>query len=585
MHGAGVLSSTAPNYGTPYSRFVRFWTHPYWAFRRGTDKWVYRYRDTDGGYYHTRIDENDPLGEKLDASPKRDSRESAARLGIFHAPGPGRALREDVLGQGAVHVTPVRQASDEERPAEPVSRHARDSRGPQDEARREPGRQGSRDRETRPQEQSIFQLGAKMSERLEAKYGLPHEVKFCRKCIISNQRPNSAIEFTQTREAKKKTINFDENGVCDACPTVERKHKVVDWAEREKQLIELCNKHRSTDGSYDYIVPGSGGKDSFFAAHMLKYKYGMNPLTVTWAPHIYTDWGWKNFQAWIHAGFDNMLSTPNGRVHRLLTRLAIENLLYPFQPFALGQKALAPKLSALHKVPLVFYGEHEAEYGNPTKEADGSRQSAAYFTAQEQRDKLLLGGVAVRELKSGYGLTDNDIEPYLPANPDALEKAGTEVHYLGYYLKWHPQGCYYYAVETRFQPAPERSPGTYSKYNSIDDKLDDFYFYTYFVKFGLGRASYDSSQEIRSGEITREEGVALVKRFDGEFPERFAAEIFRYLSLNKREFPKAFDRFKRPEMTRESFDELCDSFRSPHLWEKTSAGWRLRHAVWHPGHL
>ena len=65
-------------------------------------------------------------------------------------------------------------------------------------------------------------------------------------------------------------------------------------------------------------VPGSGGKDSFYASHILKNKYNMHPLTVTWAPHIYTDWGWKNFQSWIHAGHDNYLMTPNGRVHQLI---------------------------------------------------------------------------------------------------------------------------------------------------------------------------------------------------------------------------------------------------------------------------
>ncbi len=137
--------------------------------------------------------------------------------------------------------------------------------------------------------------------------------------------------------------------------------------ERERALISLCDKYRSRNGAYDCIVPGSGGKDSFYASYLLKYKYGMNPLTVTWAPHIYTDWGWKNFQSWIHAGFDNVLQTPNGRVHRLLTRLAVENLFHPFQPFILGQKQIAPKFSALYGIPLVFYGENEAEYGNPAR--------------------------------------------------------------------------------------------------------------------------------------------------------------------------------------------------------------------------
>ena len=112
------------------------------------------------------------------------------------------------------------------------------------------------------------------------------------------------------------------------------------------------------------------------------------------------------------------------------------------------------------------------------------------------------------------------------------------MHYLGYYLKWHPQSCYYYAVEHGgFQASPERTPGTYSKYNSIDDRIDDFHYYTTYIKFGIGRATYDAAQEIRSGDITREEGVALVKRFDGEFPERFAEEIFRYLSIDDACFP------------------------------------------------
>ena len=101
-------------------------------------------------------------------------------------------------------------------------------------------------------------------------------------------------------------------------------------------------------------MPGSGGKDSIMAAHLLKYKYNMHPLTVTWAPHIYTDWGFHNFEAWIHSGFDNYKLTPNGRVHRLLTRLAIENIFHPFQPFMMGQKTVAPRIAAAFNIPLIF---------------------------------------------------------------------------------------------------------------------------------------------------------------------------------------------------------------------------------------
>jgi N-acetyl sugar amidotransferase len=417
------------------------------------------------------------------------------------------------------------------------------------------------------------------SEALQAKYGLPVQVKFCKRCVISNQRPNSVLEYAHTAASRKETIHFDEEGVCDACRFAEHKRREIDWEERERQLMALCDRFRKNDGSYDCLVPGSGGKDSFYAAHVLKCKYGMHPLTVTWAPHIYTDWGWKNQQAWIHAGFDNYLLTPNGRVHRLLTRLAVEKLFHPFQPFVIGQKAFPPKMALKFGLPLVFYGENEAEYGNPKEEATVAERGWSYFSA-ENESEIHLGGTSLRDLKSRYGLTTNDLEAYLPAGPDELAAFGLQVHYLGYYLKWHPQSCYYYAVEHGgFEASPERTPGTYSKYNSIDDRLDDFHYYTTYIKFGIGRATYDASQEIRSGDITRDEGVALVRRFDGEWPERFADEIFRYLSIGPDEFPVASRMFDRPIMTREHFMQLADEFRSPHLWENNDTEWRLRWQV------
>ncbi|MFM7308685.1 MAG: N-acetyl sugar amidotransferase, partial [Actinomycetota bacterium] len=154
------------------------------------------------------------------------------------------------------------------------------------------------------------------------------------------------------------------------------------------------------------------------------------------------------------------------------------------------------------------------------------------------------------------------------------------VHYLGYYLKWHPQSCYYYAFEHGgFEASPERTPGTYSKYNSIDDRIDDFHYYTTFIKFGIGRATYDAAQEIRSGDIDRDEGVSLVRRFDGEFPQRFKDEIFEYLSIPCSQFPIASRCFEQPMLDDEYFRFLTDRFRSPHIWKLENDGWALRKQV------
>lgn len=412
----------------------------------------------------------------------------------------------------------------------------------------------------------------------EVKYGLPEEITFCKRCVISNQRPSSSLEFKNTAAERKKTINFDEDGICDACRVAEQKED-VDWSLRDKELRELCDRHRRTDGRYDCIVPGSGGKDSFYAAHVLKHKYDMHPLTVTWAPHVYTEWGWRNFNRWIHAGFDNQLFTPNGRVHRLLTRLAVDVLLHPFQPFILGQKNLAPKMSILYDVPLVFFGENEAEYGNAKADAAKPKRDKSYYSISNFSD-VKLGGVSVSELEQDFGVSRDELMPYVPADPNRLSENKTEVHYLGYYLKWHPQSCYYYAQDFGgFEPSPERTPGTYSKYNSIDDRIDDFHYYTTYIKFGIGRATYDAAQEIRSEDIDRDEGIALVRRYDGEFPERFFEEILAYLSIPETEFPIASRLFEQPIMDREYFEKLCDSYRSPHLWKHENGAWMLRRTV------
>ncbi len=411
-------------------------------------------------------------------------------------------------------------------------------------------------------------------------YGLPEKVCFCKKCVISNQRPSSIIEQKHTIDSKKKVINFSD-GICDACRVKTQKEK-INWEERESQLLDLCEKYRSKDGSYDCIVPGSGGKDSFMQAHLLKYKYKMNPLTVTWAPHMYTTWGLKNFEAWVNAGFDNIKITPNGKVHRLLTRLAMDTLLHPFQPFIIGQRHIATKLAVKLNIPLIFYGESGSEYGNPLKDSDiAIRSFNEYeFFNQEDNSQVFLSGISLDELFKKWGLSRSDIDMYMPPNPEQVVKKNIQVHWLGYYTKWHPQGAYYYSVENGdFKAAPERTIGTYSTYNSIDDKIDDLHYYTTYIKFGIGRATYDASQEIRSGEIDRKEGVALVRKYDGEYPSRFMKEICKYLSFDNKNFLNERKIIKNPDFSEKYFSNLLDKFRSPHLWKFDKDKWHLKHQV------
>ena len=394
--------------------------------------------------------------------------------------------------------------------------------------------------------------------------GLPNSVVFCKRCVISNQRPSSVVEFKSLKDDIKPIIQFDNNGICSACKFHEEKEKNIDWNKREKKLIDLLSRYKSSNASYDVVIPGSGGKDSAFTAHILKYKYGMNPLTVTWAPHIYTKIGWQNFDNWIKVGgLDNILFTPNGKLHSTLSHLAFKNLLHPFQPFIIGQKIVGPLIAKKFGIKLIMYGENQAEYGNAIDENKKPTMSSDFFTTLN-KDQMYFGGVSMSKIMKEYNYTLSDFSPYIPPTLDELEKNEIEMHYLGYYLKWDPQEMFYYASQnTGFQANTERTQGSYSKYIGIDDKMDTFHWYTTLIKFGLGRASYDAAQEIRNGKITREEGIALVKKFDTEFPNLFFKDFLEYLNINE-----------------DTFWKTIDSFRPKHLWEKKGNDWVLKNPIW-----
>jgi N-acetyl sugar amidotransferase len=383
----------------------------------------------------------------------------------------------------------------------------------------------------------------------------PKDVFFCKKCVISNQRPR---------------VSFDKNGVCSACQFAHEKKYIIDWEERAHQLKTLCDTYRKTNGEYDVIVPCSGGKDSASVAHKLKHNYGMHPLTVTWAPFMYTDIGWQNFQNFIRSGFSNILATPNGKLHRKLARIAFEAVGDPFLPFIYGQMAYAFHIALKFDAKLVFFGENgEAEYGGSTK-----NNYRPYMPLEDWAD-LYFKGATIEDLIE-WGMKhdllhkedfdDSDLIFYRPPPVKELVGKGIQMHWFSYYHKWVPQENYYYAAEhTGFQANPDgRSEGTYSKYASLDDRLDGLHYWLGFIKFGIGRTTSDAAHEIRDNHITREEAAGLVSRYDGEFPQKHFKESLDYLELSE-------DRFW----------EIIDGFReaSPHLWEKVNGEWKLKHQV------
>jgi N-acetyl sugar amidotransferase len=395
-----------------------------------------------------------------------------------------------------------------------------------------------------------------MTRIIDTQYDeLPAEVRFCRNCVVSNQRPRTV---------------FNSESVCSACQWANEKDHDVDWEERARELADLCDKYRSGNGSFDVVVPGSGGKDSAFVAHQLKYRFGMHPLCVTWAPFEYIDIGFENLQQFIKSGFPNITGQQDGVIHRKLARLALIYLGDAWQPFTYGQKAWAFHVAQKFDIKLIFYGENgELEYGGSTQYKNRPKEGVdewetAYFKGATV-DRLVQQAVDDQLISPGE-IEHCQLAWYRPPHPDLIMKQEIEMHWYSYYQRWVPQENFYYAVShTNFSTNSfGRSEGTYTKYASLDDKLDGFHWYLSYMKFGMARASRDAQQDIRRHHITRDEGISLTKRYDGEFPSRFYKWFLDYVDISESEFWDIMNKFR----------EISS------VWTKVSGKWNLKYAVW-----
>jgi len=222
-------------------------------------------------------------------------------------------------------------------------------------------------------------------------------------------------------------------------------------------------------------------------------------------------------------------------------------------------------------IPLIFYGDAPGDYGRKVTQnvkmvsIDEPIKSQKGFDLDPLKNKkfndVYLGGKKVQEYLD-EGLSLNDLLSYMPLDPQISKDKKLQFHFFGYYLRFVPQENFYFATEkTDFMPNPVRTEGTYQKYQSIDDKLDGFFFYTRYIKFSVGRTMMDSAMEIRNGHITKKEGLDLIKKFDGEYPAKYEKEFCDYIGIKK-----------------EELSNLIDKFRPEHIWTKRSNHWILKNS-------
>jgi N-acetyl sugar amidotransferase len=368
-------------------------------------------------------------------------------------------------------------------------------------------------------------------------------MQYCKKCLTPNTRPR---------------IVFDSEGVCNACRFAEDKHNKIDWEARKKEFLELIEPYRSKDGYWDCVVPWSGGKDSSLVAYRLKKEFGMNPLLATFSPQLPTDVGNHNREALIEQGFDNIFLRPDQKVHRKLAKRFFIERGDLKVAWTAGINSYPIKVATKFKIPLVFWAEYsEGEYGGKVLNEK----------AKKMRD-------FTEVLEHGIGddprnwvddeVTEKDLNPYIYPSLEEIEKVGVKVMYFSYFFKWSLQNNYNY-VQSKFdfRAHPNgRTPGTFTNFDSLDDKTDNLYYYLQYIKFGFGRGVRDASRMIQNKHLTREQALELCKKYDGEFPDEYLSDVLEYLHMSKQELL-----------------EIVDKHRNPEIWKFENGQWKLRYPL------
>ena len=368
---------------------------------------------------------------------------------------------------------------------------------------------------------------------------MQQNIIFCAQCLTSNTRPR---------------VVFDKNGVCNACINAKGKND-IDWQDRKREFKSLIEPYKSKNGSWDCIVPWSGGKDSSSIAWKLKYEYGMNPLLVTFSPILPNTVGNHNREAMIKKGFDNLLFRPNQKIHQMLSKRFFIERGNPKVAWDAGINAIPVQIAVKYNIKLIFYAEH-GESENGGKVLNEESKKIRNFTEVVEHQI----GDDPRNWETNE-ISYNDLNPYIYPSIEEIETTGIKSMYFAYFHRWSMFDNYNYIKDKiDFKTSSNRTCGTFTDFDSLDDKFDDLYYYLQYIKFGFGRCVRDTSRFIHNGHMKREEALDLCKKYDGEFPSRWFKDVLGYL-----------------ELTEEKFDEIIDQHRNEEIWIKNNKNeWKLK---------
>ena len=350
----------------------------------------------------------------------------------------------------------------------------------------------------------------------------------CKNCLNMSTRPR---------------ITFDERGWCNACQWMEEK-KSFNWVKREKELERLLAKYRSKRGEFDCAVPVSGGKDGSYIAYTLKTKYGMNPLCINVTPPLPEEIGEENLKNFAASGFNLIQLHLNSEIMRFIDKRGFIDKGFPYFGWLIAIRSAVIRTAAQFDLSLIFYGEDgELEYGGSTETKNTTLQTIDYqkkIYFEEGYDEIL--NQMPEELKR---------ESVFWRFPDENILKEKEIYTTAwsYFENWDPYRNYLIAKEhCGLLEKEDTNLGTFTNFSQNDQRLYALHTYLMYLKFGFGRAVQDAGIEIRRGAMSRDQGLNLIKMYDGSYPEDNIETYLNYYQMSNEEFDAVIDHHVNKEL-------------------------------------
>ncbi|MEQ8191696.1 MAG: N-acetyl sugar amidotransferase [Candidatus Eremiobacterota bacterium] len=367
-------------------------------------------------------------------------------------------------------------------------------------------------------------------------------MNYCKRCVY----PQISVN-----------LYIDEEGICSSCRTFEKFEQIAPefWEERRKIFENIINKSvKNNTSNYDCIIPVSGGKDSYYQAHVIVSEYGLKPLLVTYHGNNYLPEGDYNRDRMRHVfNVDHMVFGPGVDVLKRLNRLCFRKMGDMNWHAHCGIVSYPIQVAVRFNIPLIMWGEVAWDISGMFEPDD-----FVEFSARTRHEHYIRGFEWYDMLDDKKEkITEKDVLWAKYPSDEEILRVGVRGLYIGNFFKWDPNWHSRmvqekYGWQTSVQPF-ER---TYRRMSNLDDRYENgVHDLLKFIKFGYGRASDHASKDIRTGYMKRDEGIEMVRKYDSVV----SSDLYYWLDY--------------VDMTEEEFWEVADTFRDPRVWWIQDGQW------------